>query len=241
MWFKKVTPAESGMCWRMTGPKEKNMKKRTRKGFTLVELLVVIAIIALLVAIVFPAISNALLRGRVTATSVNGRNIHQSIIGAQTADIYISSASAFPFTGSDFNTSSDFFTSLVTSRTMNVAWSFFAPPGVTAHTGQAPLPALNNGWCIVNDSETMVDTAPFLFTRNLSAGDLASQPTVPDDLQNAAPDNVPFGDKGLAFVTRGGAAFALVGDDLQSQSRFDTLFVTLDVDGQPLDNEVLRP
>lgn len=209
------------------------------KGFTLVELLVVIAIIALLVAIVFPAISNALLRGRVTATSVNGRNIHQAIVAAQVADVYISTASPFPDSSStdrNFANSTQYFTFLVTGRVLNVAWSFFAPPGVPAAREMAQFNADRNGWCVVDQSENMPDTAPFLFTKNLNITALQA-PSIPSALVGQ-----PFIDKGFAFVTRGGAAFALVGDDVSDEARFRGLFITERSDtGADLGNTVIRP
>lgn len=210
---------------------KKSYAKKIR-GFTLVELLVVIAIIALLVAIVFPAISTALLRGRVTATSVNGRNIHQSIIGGQLADIYQGGGRTFP--DGSFASSTEYFTFLVEdARVLNVAWSFFAAPGLTP--SQDSLDSDGNAWSVVDDSENLRDTAPFLFTRNLTLGTL-STPTVP-----GAFDGAPFGTRGFAFVTRGGAAFALVGDDMEDQDRFNTVFVPRDADGSDLGNNVLEP
>ena len=51
------------------------MKSRTRNGFTIVELLVVVSIIALLIAILLPAIGKARDAARVTQSSANLRNI----------------------------------------------------------------------------------------------------------------------------------------------------------------------
>ncbi len=216
------------------------------KGFTLVELLVVIAIIALLVAIVFPAISTALLRGRVTATSVNARNIHQAIIGKAVSDIYFAVSSPFP-SGSRFSDSTDYFEFLVTGNVLNVAWSFFAPPGVpTARDRQEFMSPRGerNGWCIVNDAENLPETAPMIFTRNLG-GEGAGSYTQLNELSTL--DNMlggqPFLDRGFAFATRGGAAFALVGDDLEDVQRFNGLFVALRASTQAtnLGNQILRP
>lgn len=227
-----------------------NTLRRKIKGFTLVELLVVIAIIALLVAIVFPAISNALLRGRVTATSVNARNIHQAIISKSVSDIYFATASPFP-SGSRFQTSTDYFEYLVTGNVLNVAWSFFAPPGVPAARDREEFmsPAgQRNGWCVVNDSENLPETAPMIFTRNLGGQDAAPPATSYDQLNELQTlENMlaghPFLDRGFAFATRGGAAFALVGDDLIDVQRFNGLFVALraTTPATDLGNAILRP
>ncbi len=223
----------------------KFMRKIKLSGFTLVELLVVIAIIALLVAIVFPAISNALLKGRVTTTSVNARNIHQSIIAKSVSDVYFSSETPFP-TGTRFIDSTKYFTYLVTGSVMNVSWSFFAPPGVASAKTQAEFESPlgeRNGWCVVNDAENLPETAPFIFTRNLGGTGATPYTTLipPANLNNAF-GGQPFINRGFAFVTRGGAAFALVGDDVSDIARFNGLFITTaSVGTSNLNNQVLRP
>ena len=214
------------------------MSKKKLKGFTLVELLVVIAIIALLVAIVFPAISNALLRGRVTATSVNGRNIHQAVVGESVASVYFSDTSPWPDSDVD-STTTDYFRRLVTNKVLNVSWAFFAPPGIPAAQNEQSFAAQNHGWRVVEGAEILPDTAPFIFTKNLELSSLSSAPTVGDSFPSL---NQPFRNQGFAFVTRGGAAYALVGDDLRNQERFDQLFVLTAAGGSGnLDNTVLNP
>lgn len=211
------------------------------KGFTLVELLVVIAIIALLVAIVFPAISNALLRGRVTATSVNARNMHQAIVAKSVSDIYFSAASPFP--ADNFADSTAYMRYLVTNQILNVSFSFFAPPGVVSAQSEQEFQAANNGWCVVDESENIPETAPFIFTRNLGGDGAAAYNTLtPVTAMGNAFRGAPFIDRGFAFVTRGGAAFALIGEDLTDADRFNSLFVTQSAIGNTnLNNTVLRP
>lgn len=78
-------------------------------------------------------------------------------------------------------------------------------------------------------------TAPFLFTRNLQITSLNPKP---DEMVFEGP---PFDDRAFAYVTRGGAAFALLQADLKEGDAFLSLPVLDPVSSQPLTNRVLRP
>jgi len=239
------------------------------KGFTLVELLVVIAIIGILVALVMPAISTALLRGKALAGAANGRSIHQMFIAADTEDIYNSVSTVWPILGpqntnSEYESSTAFFSSMIDEGSMNVAYSFFALPGTKAANtkdeflgnsgGYADGEA--NGWCIVADAERIPDTAPMLFSRNFRGNnDAEGTPTDFDSLEDHFTDGTgyvgvkgllggtPYRDKAFVFTTRGGGSFALLKKDLQD-GRFNNLFRPLDstnTTGAALDNDILRP
>lgn len=205
------------------------------KGFTLVELLVVVAIIALLMALVMPVISSALLQGRITATAANGRNIYQGVVAQQARDIYRPQASPFPADGRYGTTTSDYFIHLVTSRVMNVSAGFFAAPGVPSADSVANLTGENNAWRVVDNSEHLPETAPFLFTKNLGITSLSGTVDIGD-----VDGDVPFGDRGLAMVTRGGASYALLRDDLIEEN-FGGVFDVRDADGNDLANTVREP
>ncbi len=205
-------------------------------GFTLVELLVVIAIIALLMALVMPVISGALLQGRITATSANGRNIYQAVVAQQARDIYRPQASPWPADGRYGTSTSDYFEYLVTNRIMNVSPSFFAAPGVEAADEIANMDGDNIAWRVVENSENIPETAPFLFTKNLDLGALTHGIDI-DDLDEAS---APFGERGLAMVTRGGAAYALLREDLMLEN-FGGIWDAREPDGTPLNNDVRDP
>lgn len=55
------------------------MKKKSKKGFTLIELVVVIAILGILAAILIPVISGFITRANKAANEANARNLYNSV------------------------------------------------------------------------------------------------------------------------------------------------------------------
>lgn len=205
---------------------------RKVKGFTLVELLVVIAIIAVLAALLFPAVQGVLLRGRATGVLNNGRQIYTALFSDMTDPTRIGggSALAFQFPSSDnYETSTEFFRFLVTNNVMSVTFDFFAAPGV-------PIPdepdepdsfeGQHNAWCVVADlKERSRDTLPLLFTRNLTLSTLSDAPELDVDTS-------PFGDAIMVSVSKGGSGRMYTPQMLENDE-----FYLGDSD---IDNEVLR-
>lgn len=179
---------------------------RKRTGFTLVELLVVIAIIAVLAALIFPAVQGVLLRGRATGVVNTGKQLHTALFGDMTDPIKIAGGSTLTFQyprSTDYATSTEYFEYLIENRILSVNFDFFAAPGVVPADPPDDAEAFeaeNNAWCIVADlRDNDNDSLPLFFTRNLTLNNLSEQPALSEELQ-------PFQSRLMVSVSKGGSA-----------------------------------
>lgn len=222
----------------------KMLRRRFHKGFTLVELLVVIAIIAILAALLFPAIQGALTKGKMITTMSNGVNIYKSVFSAAVDAEVTGDISPWPKWHSALNltdatkplpgfpNASSYFAWLVTNGTLVVDASFFAAPGLTASTNSATaryntgaggnFTSNNVAWCVVTElGDNVSDSVPFLFTRNLTNSvtnkKLKAEVGSPS---YALTGGTPYGQKGLVVVNKGGAGVIL--QKKQVASKFNT-------------------
>ncbi|MEX1110400.1 MAG: type II secretion system protein [Chthoniobacterales bacterium] len=168
---------------------------RSLRGFTLIELLVVISIIAILASLAIPAISSALVRGQMTQTLNNAR---QLTIATQTMSMDTTTAGggAAWTVGSDGQmlTVGTFSQELMTNKYLTVSdlRKIYAAPGVIVPPTSSNFTAADIAFSIMETRESSPSDQPFVITKNW---------TVSGTLDTNA---VPYGDKGFIVFRKGG-------------------------------------
>lgn len=226
----------------------KMIQKLRTKGFTLVELLVVIAIIGILIAIVLPAISDAMFRGQLTRTAANLKNVYNAIVAKESEMIY-RDAEVDLWPDSSYTTAREYLGQLFEGddKIMSTTPKILAAKGVPDASDWTAFKA-NATACAFRvvqgvGSENYPESAPFIFSRNCDIASMATavEAADADDVPDEFDAGInPFGTKGFVLITKGGATFAPFKNDMKTKY-FTNLWVKLDIDGNTMSNTVLAP
>jgi prepilin-type N-terminal cleavage/methylation domain-containing protein len=163
------------------------------RGFTLIELLVVISIIAILASLAIPAVSSALVRGQMTQTLNNAR---QLTLATQTMSIDTTTAGS----GASWTVGTDgsqltvdtFSSELINGKylTDSDLRKIYAAPGIVIPANATTFNAADIAFSIMQTTESSASDQPFVITKNWQAGALTT--------------NAPYGDKGFIVFRKGG-------------------------------------
>lgn len=166
------------------------MKKLRSLAFTLIELLVVISIIGILAALALPAITSALVKGQMTQTLSNMKQLH---LASQTAALDATTTGDATIVGwPGSNTFSVWATNLVPSylSTNDFAKLLSAAGKITA-SGVVPT-GNTNAVLVYQVAEESPSDMVFLTTANWTNGQPLGQ------------DAKPYGNKGFVVFRKGG-------------------------------------
>jgi hypothetical protein len=161
----------------------------TRGGFSLGGLIAIILALALLSAVLFPAVSGSVRAANMTAVASRGKGIYVAVIGANIEREPLGLPPVWPSDESEFNftNSTDYFRYMYdevrvgqtnwSPRLLGFDYSRLAGAGVPQWK-KGPLTADCNIWTIAkNVRDGMDDFLPLLVTRNIDAASLAAKVT----------------------------------------------------------------
>jgi prepilin-type N-terminal cleavage/methylation domain-containing protein len=166
--------------------------RRSPQAFTLIELLVVISIIAILASLAIPAVSNALVRGQMTQTLNNGRQLH---LATQTMSIDTTTAGdgvSWTYSNNAVLTVPTFSGALIEGRYLTGPdlRKIYAAPGV--NVPDTNFTAATIAFKIMQTQEGSPSDQVFVITKNW------------DSIGAGLSSNAPYQDKGFILFRKGG-------------------------------------
>lgn len=175
----------------------KLLSLRFRKsGFTLIELLVVISIIGILASLAIPAVSGALVKGQMTGTLNNARQLQLATFNLNLERETIGEQGAWPGSGASASWN-DYLTELTNALTVNDVRKMFSAPGVAVPATAYPPASSEVALAVYNVGTVEDGSAIFITSRNRIA------PTSSGG-QWGTGDATPYGDKGVIVMRKGG-------------------------------------
>ncbi len=170
------------------------ISRKSKRAFTLIELLVVISIIAILASLAIPAISGALVKGQMTQTLNNARQLH---LATQTysLDAVVSGGASWTLDEDGNQFSVDGFSQhLITNKYLstNDLRKIYQAPGVVISYDDTTFSANNIAWSIMETRAIDRAAHVFLVTKNWQNGAVAA-------------GSVPYGAKGFIVMQKQGS------------------------------------